>query len=468
MQEVRIYCMIKMIGLVICMLMTSMHIFAQDNNATNIATSDVIDLKNLDGDQLKKLIKQANKGDADAQNVVGNYYLNQYPEKNALQKAVEYLREAAQQNHPAAQHNLFIIYQEPQLHLVNHDSALYWLRRSAYNGYAQAQNNLAIYFLQGKNVPQNVDSGFYFMQKAAAQNNPSSLYQLGVLYLIGAGTTIDSTKGLEYVSKAAMLENIDAIELLANVYDGDKYAPFFTWLQKAASMNNVAGMKKLGVVYMQGMGVPQDFEKAAEWLHKATDSNDIYAMFLLANLYHSGKTPNKSLKDAVELWRACAALNGSACYSNLGVLYQKGFPDFPKNVDSAVYFFEQAIALGDVVSKIYLSMIYMDEFSTYFNSEKAKSLLLDAYYAKHELSYYQLSQWYRIYGTTDVDEKTYVKLLMEAANLGQAQAQYELGYHYYNGNYFSQNKNEGILWMKKAAAQQLPQAVQYLKEQNIH
>src|SRR5690606_32818061 len=142
MQIVRKHTWLKLIGLALWIIMANYNSFAQVSNPTNIAYNDASALGQLDSVQLLKLINAADAGDVAAQNLLGNYYLNQYPDTIAIRKGIQYFQQAALQNYAPSQHNLFIIYQEPQLNLVNHDSAIFWLRKSANNGYAQAQNNL--------------------------------------------------------------------------------------------------------------------------------------------------------------------------------------------------------------------------------------------------------------------------------------------------------------------------------------
>ena len=45
----------------------------------------------------------------------------------------------------------------------------------------------------------------------------------------------------------------------------------------------------LGVMYMKGQGVEQDYEKASEWLRKAAENRLPQAQYKLANLYTMGK-----------------------------------------------------------------------------------------------------------------------------------------------------------------------------------
>ncbi|TNG92877.1 sel1 repeat family protein [Pasteurellaceae bacterium USgator11] len=46
------------------------------------------------------------------------------------------------------------------------------------------------------------------------------------------------------------------------------------WLQKAAEQNSPLAQNSLGVMYSEGLGVPQDFKQAEIWYRKACDNQN--------------------------------------------------------------------------------------------------------------------------------------------------------------------------------------------------
>ncbi len=78
---------------------------------------------------------------------------------------------------------------------------------------------------------------------------------------------------------------------LANVSD-DKIAQYY-----------------LGVMYMEGQGVKQDYEEAGKWLRKASKQGLAAAMYKLAHLYTKGKGVPKDLEFAYVWYRVGATYN---------------------------------------------------------------------------------------------------------------------------------------------------------------
>ena len=62
----------------------------------------------------------------------------------------------------------------------------------------------------------------------------------------------------------------------------------------------------LGVMYMKGQGVEQNYEEAGKWLRKAAENRLPQAQYKLANLYTEGKGVPKDYESAY-IWYSVAA-----------------------------------------------------------------------------------------------------------------------------------------------------------------
>src|SRR2546427_8653224 len=60
------------------------------------------------------------------------------------------------------------------------------------------------------------------------------------------------------------------------------------WYQKAAKHSDVLGQRNLGSLYYRGLGVPQDSAQAEHWLRKAAEQGYDDAQYLLGGLYLRG------------------------------------------------------------------------------------------------------------------------------------------------------------------------------------
>ena len=68
-------------------------------------------------------------------------------------------------------------------------------------------------------------------------------------------------------------------------------------------MGSAAGKSNLGVCYYDGLGVEQDYVKAAELYRKAAEDNFGWAMRNLGECYEEGKGVEKNLDEAKRWYR---------------------------------------------------------------------------------------------------------------------------------------------------------------------
>lgn len=130
------------------------------------------------------------------------------------------------------------------------------------------------------------------------------------------------------------------------------------------------------------------------------------------------------------------ALNG------LGIIYLYGL-GVNKNLDLAQEYFEKANNLGDKVSKINLGELYRQK-NNLIASEKWYKLAIIENPSK---AYEGLS---KIYLDQQKFEQAY-RYSEKAAELGNTEAEYNLGVFYEQGIYVNKNLEKAIFWYEKAA-----------------
>jgi TPR repeat protein len=132
------------------------------------------------------LHKQAKEGNAEAQFELAAAYLNGTGVPKDSKKGVEWLRKAANLNHPAAERALGIMYINGGEQNIPKDpkQGLEWLRKSADQGYGPAEYNLGSLYLKGDTqtgVPRKPHEAANWFRKAARQqgvNSQTSLQQM--------------------------------------------------------------------------------------------------------------------------------------------------------------------------------------------------------------------------------------------------------------------------------------------------
>ena len=96
------------------------------------------------------------------------------------------------------------------------------------------------------------------------------------------------------------------------------------WYEKAAAAGDATGMASLGVLYVEGEGVKQDYSKAREWYERAAATGNGSGMAGLGLLYSEGKGVKQDYVRALEWYEKAAAIGNSEAMVSLGLLHAEG------------------------------------------------------------------------------------------------------------------------------------------------
>jgi len=263
---------------------------------------------------------------------------------------------------PAAQVALGGAYEEGDGVTQSDSQAAKWYRAAADQGDGIGQNRLGTMYSRGRGVQQDKKEAFKWYSMAAKQKNPSAAFNVGMSYYNGDGVDIDDilayawfslakslgdisaseaidhlTKGptvpcrafekmgdifqkgedlpqstpaaIEWYRKAAgagiQCESSSAEVKLASLLLSDKsktpnYADVLRLCERAARLHSGAGAYCVGLIYSQGLGVAQDFTKAAKWMGDAADTGHAKAALQLGQMYWKGEGVKKDKISAYE------------------------------------------------------------------------------------------------------------------------------------------------------------------------
>jgi len=100
-------------------------------------------------------------------------------------------------------------------------------------------------------------------------------------------------------------------------------APFAEQL-KAAEQGNPLAQVSIGIAYVTGRGVAQDYAQAAAWFRKAAEQGNATGQCSLALAYTNGQGVARDEAEAFK-WLSLAAEQGNAMgQASLGVMYELG------------------------------------------------------------------------------------------------------------------------------------------------
>ena len=225
----------------------------------------------LDIDELKK---QAEQGDAEAQNNVGTCFFSgegvEKDEKEAFQ----------------------------------------WFLKAAKQEYAEAKYNVGVCFLYGDGVEKDEKEAFQWFLKAAKQGYAEAQFVVGGCYLKGVGVEKDEELAYHYIFNVAKNGQFRAQCVLGTSFnqriDYDTTNTNVLELKQQAYANNVDVQFLLAEMSFWGNDiVPRNFNEAAFWYEKLLNT-DLYAEKAkkrLAFMNYFGLGMGKDLEKAKKLWQ---------------------------------------------------------------------------------------------------------------------------------------------------------------------
>jgi TPR repeat protein len=228
-------------------------------------------------------------------------------------RAAEWYARAAGQGLADAEASLGFLYQQGAGVAQDFARAFALYSRAAQKGNAKAQNNLGLLYTRGEGVAQDYALAVDWYRKAAEQGFAKAITNLGVMYENGFGVKQDEDEAMrlyrlggryEAASTEAALDRIGFVfdkrlatpaaegrplaATLAEAQRGDPDAQFILawllsngpererdfraaarWYQSAAGQGRAAAMANLGLLYVKGLGVPQDYVLGYTWINLA-------------------------------------------------------------------------------------------------------------------------------------------------------------------------------------------------------
>lgn len=346
-------------------------------------------------------------------------------------------RAAAERGDKTAQYNLGVCYTNGWGVTQDHKQSVHWYTKAANQGLAEAQHNLGVCYYKGDGVTKDYKQAVYWYTKAANQGYALAQYNLGVCYEQGKGVAQD-------------------------------YKQAVYWFTKAANQGYAAAQYKLGRRYYYGEGVEKNEAQADYWYRKAADQGHADAQWCLGSRYHIDylTTKSSSDRDKAEYWFK-KALEKRSELSNLWASFAEACletyaNDKAKNQGSNTNTTSSTttpaakpqVAAAELVTQA--KNYHYGRNGVAKNLQKAAELYTQAANMGDAEAQHELGNCYALgYGVAK-DYKQAVHWYTQAANQGYAAAQYMLGEGYNNGSIVAQNKARALEWHKRAANQGYP------------
>lgn len=126
-----------------------------------------------------------------------------------------------------------------------------------------------------------------------------------------------------------------------------------------AAEGKVEAQNGLGVMYEQGLGVPQDFQQAMRWYRKAADQGMAVAQSNLGAMLAHGRGVAQDDSQAVKWFRRAAQQGYASAQQSLGAMYASGRGG-TKDFNQAAHWFRKAAEQGTADAQKSLGVMYVD------------------------------------------------------------------------------------------------------------
>lgn len=218
-----------------------------------------------------------------------------------------------------------------------------------------------------------------------------------------------------------------AVDPVYAAFEAGRYMETKALAEQAAGKGDATSITLLGQLYEQGMGVPQDFGKAAEWYAKAAELGDVHAQFALGMMLVEGRGLKENKAKAAKFFELAAAKNHAIAIYNLALIYVEGVAR-PQDLDKAAQLMERAALLDHASAQYDLAAFYKEGRGVPKDDQKASYWLGKA--ADAGLTNAELEYGIALYLGKGVkkDEAAGFTMLRRAAEAGNPVAQNRLAH----------------------------------------
>ena len=246
-------------------------------------------------------------------------------------------------------------------------NAVKWYALSADRGDCSSQKKLADCYYLGQGTDRSIAKAAKYYELAAEQGDYDSQKALIRCYTVGGtGFPVNRDKARQYSARYGISASAGTTDgLMKNAQNGDPEAQFklgnmylrgvgikrdsekaIYWLKLAAQQGKTAAQYNVACCYLNGLGVPQDKITAVMMFNEAAKNGDLDAMNNLAGCCMRGDGTSKDQGLAARYYKQAAEQSHAKAQYNYGECLFNGY-GVPKDQGEAVKWYKQAAEQGD-------------------------------------------------------------------------------------------------------------------------
>jgi len=204
-------------------------------------------------------------------------------------------------------------------------------RREAQRGDAFARFHMGLLLIFGFEIQEDFLRGVDWIGRAAAAGYDASTYDSRLVDRLFRNADGVPYPPKEWISDwRAAAERGDPVtqDMLGLMYLVGMAVPqdfrrAFEWIRKGAERGERGAQYHLGVLYSQGLGAPRDDARARKWLEEAAVQGEPGAQYALAML-EAGGHGGELTEDAARRFRLAAMQGHAHAQYRLGLMYRDG------------------------------------------------------------------------------------------------------------------------------------------------
>jgi len=140
---------------------------------------------------------------------------------------------------------------------------------------------------------------------------------------------------------------------------GDYQTAIKNWMPLAEKDDGEA-QRNIGIMFQQGLGVPQSDVDAVYWYRRAAENGHARAQQNLGLMYEQGAGVPLNYTEAAKWYRMAARGGNMLAKLNLGVMLERGVPGMPLNVVLAHMWYNLAAAQGSAEAAKFRDELALD------------------------------------------------------------------------------------------------------------
>lgn len=163
---------------------------------------------------------------------------------------------------------------------------------------------------------------------------------------------------------------VPAFEEGQTLFGEERYSDALLKYLEASLLGHLKAQRRLGIMYLEGLGCNQDYHLAMTWLKEASKRNDLHAQEHLARMYRHGLGVEANIKTAIGWYQRAREQDGTQSAFDLATCYLKG-EGVTQNVDEALRLFMIAAERGHADARYQVGVAYANGLGVEQNEHEA-------------------------------------------------------------------------------------------------